>query len=106
MALQRLDSAKNSNLGLTNPSLIYVPCRTASGFPPQRKPTSEMGKGKQDSKAADKGSGGKGGGKGKEKEKDSKPKGAMSINVRHILVRFPVRNSELNLRFLFFFCSG
>lgn len=50
-----------------------------------------MGKSKQDTKSADKGTGGKGGkGKGKadSDEKDSKAgKGAQSINVRHILVR-------------------
>ena len=46
----------------------------------------KMGKDKQDNKSADKGTGGKAG-KGKEKEKESKPKGASSINVRHILVR-------------------
>lgn len=43
-----------------------------------------MAKGKNDSKAADKGAGSKA---GKGKEKESKPKGASSINVRHILVR-------------------
>lgn len=54
-----------------------------------------MGKGKQDGKASDKGSGGKAGkGKEKEKEKDSKPKGAMSINVRHILVRLPAHKLQ------------
>jgi len=49
-----------------------------------------MGKSKQDTKAADKGSGSKGGkGKGKgDDDKDTKSsKGAQSINVRHILVR-------------------
>lgn len=55
-----------------------------------------MGKGKQDSKASDKGSGGKAGkGKEKEKEKDSKPKGAMSVNVRHILVCLPAHRLSL-----------
>jgi hypothetical protein len=48
-----------------------------------------MGKNKQDTKSADKGSGAKGGkGKGKgDDDKDTKSsKGAQSINVRHILV--------------------
>ena len=48
-----------------------------------------MGKSKQDTKSADKGSGSKGGkGKGKgDDDKDTKSsKGAQSINVRHILV--------------------
>lgn len=49
-----------------------------------------MGKSKPDGKAADKGTGGKA---GKGKEKETKPKGASSINVRHILVRPPAYNS-------------
>ncbi|KAK1765750.1 hypothetical protein QBC33DRAFT_543838 [Phialemonium atrogriseum] len=41
-----------------------------------------MAKSKPDGKAADKGPGGKA---GKGREKETKPKGASSINVRHIL---------------------
>jgi hypothetical protein len=49
--------------------------------------TTDMAKGKQETKSGDKGAGGKGGkGKGGD-DKDSKgTKGAQSINVRHILV--------------------
>ena len=54
----------------------------------------------KDKKAADKSGGGKGKGKGKGEEADSgggKVKGALSINVRHILVRMPHPMSSSDL---------